>query len=367
MAESKVIPNNCVSEIKIPNIEESAEGGDYSPVLNLYATFNNDKGISVWNPVSGKVVAEFRGFGECFDEITCDDTLFVPGSNHIAVSVTDSHNGGIIHILNLGKIKSNSADSEDNDDEDEDDSSDDSSEDSDSSDNSTEDSTADIEITNKDLPMLTYPVAIALSPGGNLLVADALNGGTGVYEIFIDWDNLKVLKSRKIIPGNEEAETGIMLLCCSPDFKVTTFTYHPPCLSSAKVCLNSEGEVEIQEQDKITYYVLNGEEKHIDADGITGLVHDGENLIIANEGEIVLLESTTEGSNAHLIASGYMPNSGDESVDECDSESDDDDEVVAFVDESDSETEVPVNTPGSARTRAGRLSIPNLRYLDWLA
>ena len=56
-----------------------------------------------------------------------------------------------------------------------------------------------------------------------------------------------------------------------------------------------------------------------------------------------------------------------ESVDECDSESDDDDEIVAFVDESDSETEVPVNTPGSTRTQAGRLSIPNSRYLDWLA
>ena len=54
-------------------------------------------------------------------------------------------------------------------------------------------------------------------------------------------------------------------------------------------------------------------------------------------------------------------------MDECDSESDDDDEVVAFVDESDSETEVPVNTLGSTRTRAGRLSIPNSRYLDWLA
>ena len=56
-------------------------------------------------------------------------------------------------------------------------------------------------------------------------------------------------------------------------------------------------------------------------------------------------------------------------MDECDSESDDDDdEVVAFVDESDSETEVPVNTPaGSTRTRAGRLSIPNSRYLNWLA
>ncbi|KAL9954569.1 hypothetical protein ACROYT_G042125 [Oculina patagonica] len=60
-------------------------------------------------------------------------------------------------------------------------------------------------------------------------------------------------------------------------------------------------------------------------------------------------------------------NSGDESVDECDSESDDDDEVVAFVNESDSETQVPGNTPGSIGTRAGRLSIPNSRYLDWLA
>ena len=32
-----------------------------------------------------------------------------------------------------------------------------------------------------------------------------------------------------------------------------------------------------------------------------------------------------------------------------------------------SEPEVPVNTPVSTRTRAGRLSIPNSRYLDWLA
>ena len=53
-------------------------------------------------------------------------------------------------------------------------------------------------------------------------------------------------------------------------------------------------------------------------------------------------------------------------MDECDSESDGDDEVVAFVDEIDSETEV-ADTPGSTRTRAGRLSIPNSHYLDWLA
>ena len=30
-------------------------------------------------------------------------------------------------------------------------------------------------------------------------------------------------------------------------------------------------------------------------------------MIVANENEIVLLESMTEGSNAHLIASGINP------------------------------------------------------------
>ena len=80
-------------------------------------------------------------------------------------------------------------------------------------------------------------------------------------------------------------------------------------LSSAKVCFNSEGEVQIQGQEKITYYVLGGEEKQIedDSDGLAGLVHDGQNLIIANGDEIVLLESATEGSTAHLIASGVKP------------------------------------------------------------
>ena len=43
-------------------------------------------------------------------------------------------------------------------------------------------------------------------------------------------------------------------------------------------------------------------------------------------------------------------------------------EVVACVNESDSETKVPgKNIPGTTHTRAGRVSITNLRYLDWLA
>ena len=55
--EHRVIPNNCVSEIKIPRRVGSANGVDYNPALGLYATFNYyDVAVSVWNPMSGKVV-----------------------------------------------------------------------------------------------------------------------------------------------------------------------------------------------------------------------------------------------------------------------------------------------------------------------
>lgn len=296
--EHTVIPNNCVSEIKIPRRVRSANGVDYNPALGLYATFNYNEGVSVWNPKSGKVVAEFEGFGENFR-----DTLFVPG-DRIAVSSSEAHHGGAVEVFNLDKDKCNSAESakEDYGDEDRGDEDEDEDEDQDEDEDA---KSRELVIEDKYLTM-TYPGPIALSPRRNLLVTDAFNGGEGVYEIFVDWDNLKVLKSREIIPGDEEAESGIILLCCSPDFKVVTFSDCPPILSSVKVCMNSEEEVQIQEQEKITYYRLNGQEHQID-EGIVGLVHDGENLIIANESKIVLLESMTEGSNAHLVASDVKP------------------------------------------------------------
>ena len=294
--EHKVIPNNCVSEIKVPTRVLNANGVDHNPALGLYVTFNNYfDGVSVWNPMSGKVVAEFGGMGENF----CD-ALFVPG-NRIVVSSSEVHHGGAVQIFNLDKNKCNSAESvKEDDDEDTEDEHEDEGEDEDAK-------SAELVIEDKYLTM-TYPGAIALSPRRNLLVTDAFNGGEGVNEISLDWDNLKVLKSREIIPGDEEAESGITLLCCSPDFKVATFTDYPPILSTAKVCMTSEEEVQIQEQEKITYYRLDGQEHQID-EGIVGLVHDGENLIMANDNEskIVLLESMTEGSNAHLVASDVKP------------------------------------------------------------
>ena len=278
----KVIPNNCVSEIKIPASIETASGVDYNPVLGLYATFNNydDGALSVWNPLSGKVVAEFeKPSADNFPDF--HDTLFVPG-NRLAVSIFAGLYCGSVQICTFGEDKSDSIEC-------------------------LIDCSDDIDV---DIPV-DYPGAIALSPGGNLLVTDGFNSD-GVYEFFMDWQDLKVLDYREIFPAHEEAENGIKLLSCSRDFEVAT--YVPPfgstsILLSAKVCFNSEGEVQIQGQEKITYYVLGGEEKQIedDSDDLAGLVHDGQNLIIANGDEIVLLESATEGSAAHLIASGVKP------------------------------------------------------------
>ena len=72
------------------------------------------------------------------------------------------------------------------------------------------------------------------------------------------------------------------------------------------MCFNSDRTIQEEEQDTITYYMLDGERRELSKDGDVrgyGFVHDGQHLIITNRDEIVLLESMTEGSNAHLIAS----------------------------------------------------------------
>ena len=64
-------------------------------------------------------------------------------------------------------------------------------------------------------------------------------------------------------------------------------------------------QFKMQDEATISYYMLNGEENHID--NLRGFIHDGQNLIIAEGEKIVLLESLTEGSNAQLIVSGLRP------------------------------------------------------------
>ena len=157
----KVNQNNCVSVINIPEyVAKCVCGFDYNPALDLYATFSFEDGISVWDPSDGQVVVRFEDSDEILSFL-----LFLPG-NRLAMSSSCPNHGGTIEICTFEEDKSMSD---------------------------------KFEIDSKDLP-LDLPGAIALSPGGNILLSGEIYGD--LFEIFIDWANSKVLKSREIVFPN---------------------------------------------------------------------------------------------------------------------------------------------------------------------
>ena len=102
----------------------------------------------------------------------------------------------------------------------------------------------------------------------------------------MDWDNLKVLKSSTIDLSTPK---------------------HDWSLSVAEVCAISQEEVKCEERHSIAYYMLEDQKKefkgvHDEDCPVYGVSPDGEHLIIGNGDEVVLLESMTERSTAHLIA-----------------------------------------------------------------
>ena len=58
-----VLANNCVSKISVPKGANSGNRVAYNPVLGLFVTMDFRKGISVWDPMKGKVMAK-RNLGE---------------------------------------------------------------------------------------------------------------------------------------------------------------------------------------------------------------------------------------------------------------------------------------------------------------
>ena len=296
----KVLANNCVSKVKIPKGVKRGDDVSYNPGLGLFVTADFYEGISVWNHVSGEVMAE------------CDlrsgfNVSLLPG-NRVALSYqAASYYEGSVEIHSLEK------------------------------------NTFDFFELELKMPSSTDPGVIALTPQKSLLVASSAHLDPVLYEIFMDWNNLKVVKMREIIvplPEEEDEKYNeIGLLCCSPDGKVIRAEYEVgqyEALSSlikiAKISLSCEKvtrsfkrtelgiydedededeenieleQFKMQEEATISYYMLDGEENQID--NLRGFIHDGQNLIIAEGEKIVLLESLTEGSNAQLIVSGLKP------------------------------------------------------------
>ena len=128
----KVLANNCVSTVKIPEGVNSGDGVSYNPVLGLFVTMDFGKGISVWNHVSGEVTAE------C--DLGPDGDLnmsLLPG-NRVAVSYSELYNEGSVEIYSLEKETFDSS---------------------------------ELELK---VPSLSYPGVIALTPQKSLLVAGSV-------------------------------------------------------------------------------------------------------------------------------------------------------------------------------------------------
>ena len=192
-------------------------------MLGLYATVNRERGrVSVWNPVTEEVVASFS--------TTCDGlsrVIFLPG-DRVGVSASTTHHGGDVEIHTFDGKKCRC-----------------------------------LKIEGDQL-RTTYPGPIALSPRKTLLLADVEDNCREIVAIFVDWDNLKVLKSSTIdlsTPKHEEDEEeeddmcGTDFLCCLPDFKIISYELGNWGLSVAKFCAISQEEVRCEERHSITYYV----------------------------------------------------------------------------------------------------------------
>ena len=177
----KVLANNCVSTVKIPEGVNSGNGVSYNPVLGLFVTVDFYEGVSVWNHVSGEVMAE------C-DPKTGFSVSLLPG-NRVALSYeSEPHYTGSVEIHSLEK------------------------------------DTFDFFELELKVPSSIDPGVIALTPQKSLLVASSVQVDPVLYEVLMDWNNLKVVKMREIIvplPEEEDEEDRqIGLLCCSPDGKV---------------------------------------------------------------------------------------------------------------------------------------------------
>ena len=287
--QMNVLANNCVSKISVPKGANSGNGVAYNPVLGLFVTMDLCNGISVWDPMKGKVMAK-RNLGQDGQL----DMLILPG-NRIAVSYSEGNHGGFIGIYSLEKGKNTFK-------------------------------APKLYLKSSDLSPSGWtldPGALSFSPQGNLLVAGSMVGNGDLMKLCMDWENLKVLGTRDFfLSDHEDRECKIEMVCCSVDSVILTREFdseqgeYDRGIKCRKLCFEDlnkgnkeedkkEEGIEAQEQAFISYYMLDGEENQLN--NLRGFSHDGQNLIVANGDKIVLLESLTEGSNAHLIVSGLKP------------------------------------------------------------
>lgn len=254
--------DNCVLKEKLPF---GAYSLDYSSELNLFAVLNEDA-VYAWNPETKKSTATFDIGGE-----GVTDVLFLPG-NYIAVPHGEGNHGSDVSIFSLDEKDAVLRIFEDN-----------------------------------DIGQIT------LTPDKNVL-------GVGEYpskvsEVQLDLKNMKVLQYKDIW-AFEEDDLCMTMLCCSSNYNKQNYEktcHYTVCCGSADVdsfsCVDvgfsADGELSLTNKQTITYCMINGEERRFG--NVLDLAHDGEHVIVATDQDIVVLESATEGSPAHVIVSSAIP------------------------------------------------------------
>lgn len=244
--------DNCVLKEKLPF---NANALDYSSELNLFAVLHYST-VFVWNPETKKTTATFD-IG--FEGVT--DVLFLPG-NYIAVPGGEGNHGSDVSIFSLNE----------------------------------KDAVLSI-FENDDVGQIT------LTPDKNLLAAGSL-----VSEAQLDLKNMKVLQYKDIWDLEDDEQLPITTLCCSSNYTVCCGIVDTNSFSCVDVGFSADGEVSLTNKQTITYCMINGEERRFG--NVLGLAHDGEHVIVATDQDIVVLESSREGSPAHVIVSSAIPRDG---------------------------------------------------------
>lgn len=257
------LQDNCIATYKLPKEAGSAINIDYSSELDLFASLDVDEGVFLWNPQNQKVVANIEKDwdGMC-------DVLFLP-NNFLAISEGEGNHGSDIRFVSLEDIEE----------------------------------LVSFEIDDRELP-LDYPGSLALCADGDLLISEIY--GTEISKIHVDFVNMKLLEGKDIWTCNQAEDGGIESVCCSKNWNIVCTSHDDAFFSSVDVKFSEAGDVELSnEQEMISEYMVNGETKQFES--VNSVAHDGENILVATNGEILLLESATHGSVAHTVASDVSP------------------------------------------------------------
>lgn len=243
--------NKCIQEIKCPN-GCGILAYDYSCELNLIASFGSILQIVfIWDPDTREIVKEIDLMMDFYN-----DVIFLAGP-YIAVTCHDPlWTGFCVYSIDSGRRI--------------------------------------IKVVEDECPKNDYDGCnkINLSPKNEIIFSGCM------IEYFLDLNTKKVVNKRHLHDW-----CSVLTMCCSKFSYTICIAGDDP--EEGFQCLNvefsSNGKAS-STVEHVTHCMIGGK-KRVFEGKVTGLAHDGENIIVATQDDIIVLESANEGSIGHVIVS----------------------------------------------------------------